>query len=359
MMHFRKNQLDFLFSRDYDLKIIAPKDIALTNLQFPLLEWKLSGRSINIFSSLIELFNLFIIIFRIKNRPDARFIVFSPKPSLFLLIIGFIFRLNVIVVLTGLGTLFINNSRFLKLLKHFFLFLLGKSLKIICLNPEDKKLIKNLLKSSNVKIELLPGEGVFTKNYFNLINNSIHNEKIFSNIDHIKILYLGRLIYDKGIVEFLEVANLLKNKSYDFYIAGPIPDKSDKFISNLLLDSLRDGLVNYVGPIDDVKNFISSFDILVLPSYREGISTVLIEAAMCGIPFIASDVPGCSDLMPPKYKFLLFNPQNYDALAKSLILFNNLSKNEKISLAKTQKDFIYNNYLFESVEPLLIDIYCK
>ena len=108
------------------------------------------------------------------------------------------------------------------------------------------------------------------------------------------------MIYDKGIREYVEAVKLLKNKypNTKFNILGPLYENNATAISKETLTNwINSDEIIYLGQTDWVEEIMKDMDCIVLPSYREGLSKVLIEASSMGLPIVTTDVPGCRDVM--------------------------------------------------------------
>lgn len=108
-------------------------------------------------------------------------------------------------------------------------------------------------------------------------------------------VFVGRLIRDKGVTDYLEVLKLLKREGLSFraLLVGGFDTNPSAISPEYLQAYLNDGLVDYVGEVNDVRPFLARSKVLVLPSYREGMPRSVLEAMAMGLPSIVADVPGC------------------------------------------------------------------
>ena len=169
-------------------------------------------------------------------------------------------------------------------------------------------------------------------------------------------LFCGRLITEKGILEFLKAASIIKKKytNIHFQIAGEIQKKSMKSISiNLLNEYENKGIIQYLGFSNDVLTIINKCDCLILPSYREGLSRVLLEASMLAKPIITSNVTGCRDVVKHNYSGYLCKPKSVDDLVFYIEKFINLSNEEKAIFGINGKNLVKIKF----DERLVIDKY--
>ncbi|MCJ9713475.1 glycosyltransferase, partial [Bordetella hinzii] len=134
-------------------------------------------------------------------------------------------------------------------------------------------------------------------------------------------LMVARLLRDKGVREFVEAAALLRQQGLNvrMRVAGDVDPGNPASISAEEVQAWRDeGLVELLGERQDVAELYAAAHIAVLPSYREGLSKSLIEAAACGRAVVTTDVPGCRDAIDPGETGLLVPPRDATALAAAL-----------------------------------------
>ena len=140
------------------------------------------------------------------------------------------------------------------------------------------------------------------------------------------------MLKDKGVIEYIEAAEEV-NKSHPdiiFQLLGPLGVENRSAISKKEMDYLtRSKYIEYLGETDNVKDFIKNSDCVILPSYREGTSRVLLEAAAIGRPLIASNVTGCKEIIDHGVNGYLCKSKNSNDLAKKIIKFLNLSNEQK------------------------------
>ncbi|MEK9825236.1 MAG: glycosyltransferase, partial [Methylotenera sp.] len=143
------------------------------------------------------------------------------------------------------------------------------------------------------KVSRIPGSGI------NLEVFSF-NKPVAASANTFTFLLLARLLWDKGVGEYVEAAKSIKQKfpNVKFQLLGFLDVKNPTAISQSQLNQwVENGLVEYLGVTDDVKPYLILADCIVLPSYREGVPRTLLEAAAIGRPIVASDVPGCKDVV--------------------------------------------------------------
>ena len=135
------------------------------------------------------------------------------------------------------------------------------------------------------------------------------------------VVMAARLLVDKGVREFVEAARLLRARgaSARFQLAGEVDPGNSASIHDAELAVWRkQGIVELLGQRHDIAQVFAAATMVVLPSYREGLPKVLIEAAACGRAVVTTDVPGCRDAIEPGQTGLLVPPRDARALADAI-----------------------------------------
>lgn len=220
---------------------------------------------------------------------------------------------------TGMGYVFTSNSIRAKLLKPLVRGLMkislgGKKARLIVLNKDDLAffIYSNLVNPNS--INLLPGAGIDCRR-FSPPQNPHRNKKF-------RVVLPARMLWDKGVAEYIQAAEIVLSKGYDmeFLLAGsPDPGNPAAVPKQKIVSWVNDGLVKWLGHVDDMLPLFHSVDCVVLPSYREGLPTGLTEAASCGLPLITTDVPGCREVVTHEVDGLLIPVKDSEALASALI----------------------------------------
>jgi glycosyltransferase involved in cell wall biosynthesis len=165
------------------------------------------------------------------------------------------------------------------------------------------------------------------------------------------VILPARLLWDKGIKEFVEAAEIIKSKSINarFILVGSHDSHNPENIQSEVIDKwVNDGLVEYWGFSDDMPKIMREASIVCLPSYREGLPKVLIEAASCAKPIVTTDVPGCKEVVSHGLNGYLVKEREVKDLAiflEKLILDKDLrhsmgQKGRKIVIDRFAEDLI-------------------
>jgi glycosyltransferase involved in cell wall biosynthesis len=215
------------------------------------------------------------------------------------------------------------------------------------LNQEDRTLFVEQEIVSKFKTRVINGEGVNLEHYKPVTNSS---KQKFS------FLFIGRVLWDKGVGEFVEAAKVVKKQHphVQFNVLGPLGASNPASISQEQMEQWeRLGVVRYLGETTDVIPYISSASCIVLPSYREGISRVLLESAAMERPIIASNVPGCREIVLNGESGFLCEPQNVSSLIACMMHMLSLSTEDCINFGK--KGRMHVKELYD--EQLTINLY--
>ena len=266
--------------------------------------------SVNPFTEIKKIWDIYNI-FR-RERPDLIHLV-ALKP---VLLGGLAARLagidNIVAAVTGMGFLF-TGKRGVGILKKAVLALISsvaQNGKIIVQNNDDLKLLCSTGFNPE-RIALIKGAGVDTE-YF----------KPVPEPKGIPVVMLAsRLLWEKGVGEFVEAARLVKNHGIDcsFVLVGE-PDLANPGAvpDSKLKAWLTEGIITWWGKQQDMPAILSKATIVCLPSYREGLPKVLLEAMACGRPCITTDTPGCRDAVRHGENGLLVPARDPHALAAAI-----------------------------------------
>ncbi len=268
----------------------------------------------NIFSTL-RTFLQIAAVFR-KVRPDLVHLV-TIKP---VLLGGIAARLagirGVVAAVPGLGYVFLDRgwmSRMRrKLVAGLYRLALGhRNLKVIFQNPDDRNSLMRLTGLPASKVELIRGSGV--------------DLQMFSRTPLPEgmpvVLMAGRLIADKGVGEFVEAARLLRKGGHAArccIVGAPDPANPSSLSEAELSAWEVEGIIERWGHRNDMENVLNSAYVVVLPSYREGLPKVLLEAAAVGRPVVTTDVPGCRDAIEPDVTGILIPARDAQKLAVAI-----------------------------------------
>lgn len=283
------------------------------------IDTKINRRGINPFKD-FKLFRFYNKI--IKNEKPDLVITYSIKPNIYL---GYICRKKKIeycVNVQGLGTAFqkkVLSSIVTKMYKIGI-----KKAKVVFFENESnyELFLKRKICGNNGVV--LMGAGV---------NLDYYNQEPYPNNGPIHFLYLGRIMKEKGIDELLYSVEKIKDEygnSVIFDFVGPLEDE----YKTVLTDYCERGLINYLGFQDETRPFYKTTNCLIMPSYHEGLSNVLLEASSTGRPIITTNIPGCKEVVEDKVTGFLCDAKNADSLYFCIKAFLDLPYESKCKMGE-------------------------
>ncbi|GBG13303.1 uncharacterized protein NMK_0849 [Novimethylophilus kurashikiensis] len=317
----------------YDVLVITNVDQhgdRIKNAGLRLIHLKIERRSLNPFTSVKNIYSITKIY--LEEKPDIVHHI-ALKPILLGGVASLLSRQKGIVnAIVGMGYLYISQRLVVKIIRP----LLGLSLKLL-LNPSGSKVIfensDDLTSFVAAKIVreadavLIKGAGVNPENF--KLGGQPHHPPV--------VALVARLLWDKGIAEFVNAARIIKNKGLicRFLIIGKADLDNHASIDEKTLSEWRaEGVVELPGYRDDIPKLLSEVDIACLPSYREGLPKSLLEAMAAGLPCVTTDVPGCREAVRNGDNGILVPPQNAESLSDAL---ERLLLDEKLRIQMGQR----------------------
>ncbi|MBT8318069.1 MAG: glycosyltransferase family 4 protein [Lutibacter sp.] len=311
--NFRTPLLKALQKNGHEIYTVAFKDEyahKLVNEGFHFEAINLNNNATNPLEDLKTIYNYY----KIYKKINPEIICHNAiKPNIYGTIAASMLGIPTINNISGLGTLFIKKSFSTKIAKWLYRYSQKKATKVFFQNNADLELfVKNNL-VDKVKCQVIPGSGVNTVKFKPKENRN--------GTDNFQFLFVGRLLYDKGIREYIDAVRMLKAKypKTNFAILGPLYKNNATAISEETLNSwISEDIIDYLGQSDAVQEVLNNAQCVVLPSYREGLSKVLIEASSMSIPIVTTNVPGCRDVVLNDETGFLCKVKNGEDLANKM-----------------------------------------
>ncbi len=332
--NFTREIIEKFISENHEIVMVFPDneyEEEFIKMGCKVLKIKMNRRGMNVFKD-YGLYIQYKKIFR-KYSPDIIF-GFTIKPNIYGAQAAKKNKIPFVARISGLGSMFQRNDYAFKLVKTLYKVSFSKISYIYFENNENYiKFNEKVRKYENSKV--IPGSGVNTE-YFSYQEYP----KIKSPI---KFLFIGRIMYEKGIDDFLIVAEILKKKyqeKIEFHIVGMYEENYEGRIEDLVSKNI----IVYHGKIRSVKVLIGESHCIVLPSHHEGLSNAMLEALSTGRPVIGSDISGIRETFEDNRSGLLIKPKNPEDLLEKIEMFYNFSQDIKIEMGKLGREKIIKEF---------------
>ena len=332
--NFRLNLIRQFRLKGYRVIVIAPVDEYIHYLNESHFTKHISLRHMSPQSkNPIKDFLLFRELYAIykKEKPDL-ILHYTIKPNIYGSIAARWAKIPCISTVTGLGYTFLNYGFYTRLVKPLYKFAFRSNQKIIFHNHDDQKLFQKLSLIKKEDSEVIKGSGVNT-NFFRPLKGKTEERKFI-------FLFVGRLLYDKGIVEFIQAAKQVKQiiKNAECWVVGELNAKNPSNIpKSELLQWVENRYIRYWGATNDIRHFIKKADVVVLPSYREGMPRAVLEAMAMGKPIITTNTAGCRESTDHNVNGYIVPIKDDLALAEAMVKIYNLDQDEFDNMGKASR----------------------
>ncbi len=349
LYNFRQGLIKALQNQGYEVSLIAPVDDyteRLEHLGCRHYDIELNNKGTNPIED-TKLMYQYYKLFKEIN-PDI-LLIYTIKPNIYASIISKILNIETINVVAGLGTVFLDNKPSSKLARGLYKISLFNN-KVLFENGDDNRefIKRNIIKKRQSTI--IPGSGINT--------DSFQPKNSVTKKEDITFLLIARLIKDKGVIEYVEAIKSIKDKypNAKFKILGSYYFDNPSAISEGEVKSwVKNGIIEYLGYTDAVLEEIEKVDCIVLPSYREGLSRVLLEAGSMSKPIITTNVTGCREVVDNGYNGFLVTPKSSKSLAVAIEKMINLSHKERVQMGIRGRLKVINEF----EEKIVIKKYLK
>lgn len=331
ILNFKSGLIKELQRFGYQVIAVAPRDEysqILENMGCAYYDIEINNQGTNPFEDLLLVYKFYKLFIKIK--PDI-LLPHTIKPNLYGTLAARFSMIPVINTITGLGTVFLNDRLSSKIARLLYRISLKSSVKVFFENSYDRQLFIDKKLVCIQKTDIIAGSGIDTEKF-----KPLQSEK--QDEGTVKFLFIARLVKDKGLLEFVDAVRVIcaQKDHYqvipEFYILGSFyPGNPTAITEEEMHQWEEEGIVTYLGVSYDVQSVINEYDCIVLPSYREGLSRVLLEAASMAKPIVTTDVPGCKDVVDDRVNGYLCNVKDSDSLAEQMgkmILLSNKERKE-------------------------------
>ncbi|MEN8880393.1 MAG: glycosyltransferase family 4 protein [Polaribacter sp.] len=347
--NFRLDLIKKLIALGHNLVVIAPKDEYVSKLEeinIRCYHVSLNTKGTNPAKDIRLVYQYYKLYKYLK--PDC-ILSYTIKPNIYGNFAARLLSIPTINNISGLGTLFIKKSIVTYIGKILYRLSLSYSYHVFFQNNDDKLLFtSNKLVSSKIS-SIIPGSGVDVRKFnFNRIQNKAN-----------KFLFVGRLIADKGIFEYLDaaVSVLKKYPNKEFLLIGELGYNNKTAISKKQLETYTNNYaqIKYLGKTDNIVSLLRYVDVMILPSYREGLSKSLIEAASMSLPIISTNVPGCKDVVVDGFNGFLCKVKSKYSLEKAIFKMINIKEKERLQFGFNGREKVINRFSSDIINKIYID----
>lgn len=352
IVNFRSGLIRALIDRGSRVVVAAPQDqhsARLGEIGASFLPLPINSSGLSVAEDL-RLLSHYLKLFR-ELRPAA-YLGFTAKPNIYGSLAGRSTGTKVINNISGLGTAFIRRGLLNAFVTQLYRVSLRSSSTVFFQNRDDLEMFvrKGIVRAEQA--ELLPGSGVDLGKF--KPGRGARNPGPF------RFLLVGRLLWDKGVAEYVEAARLVRKSHRDvqFQILGPVGVNNRTAVPSGFVERCRaEGIIDYLGETDDVRTAMGQADCIVLPSYREGLSRALLEGSAMAKPLIATDVPGCRDVVVDGETGYLCAARSADSLATAMVKMLEMPESERLKMGelgrrKVEQEFSETRVIAKYLEAL-------
>lgn len=345
LYNFRKELLDKLISQDNEVYIALPygdKVQDMINMGCQFIETPMDRRGKNPIKD-IGLFLNYLRLIK-KYKPDV-VLTYTIKPNLYGGIACRLKKIKCIANVTGLGSASESDGILNKLILNLYKIAFKNNSCVFCQNKENLNYLVNLGIDES-KLKLIPGSGVNLEHY-NLLE--------YPKDDTVEFLFIGRIMKEKGIEQYLDAASYIREKYPNtvFHILG--------FCEEDYIDKLEEltekNIVKYHGLQNEIISFLEKSHCTIHPTYYpEGMSNVLLESSAAGRPIITTNNSGCKEIVDDGINGFIVAEKDSKDLISKVEKFMKLSNEERRNMGiagrkKVEKEFdrniVIENYLRE------------
>ena len=313
LLNFRAGLIGGLVSSGYEVVAFAPKDEYVVKLELlgcRFVHLEMDNQGTHPIRDLLLLWRYFRLL---KTEKPDLCLFYTVKPNVYGSLASSVCGIPFINNVSGLGAVFIQGGWLKRLVSALYRLAFRNSNRVFFQNRDDLELF---LENKLVKVvltDVLPGSGI------NLLRFTPADDTDRKSLNSpFRFLLIARMLKDKGVIEYVNAAQLLKESGVkaEFCLLGFLDVQNPAAISSEQMKEWTDqGFVKYLGVSDDVREHIASANCIVLPSYREGTPRTLLEAAAMGKPIITTNVVGCKEVVEHGVNGFLCEVKNAQDLA--------------------------------------------
>ena len=328
--NFRAGLIKALIGKGFEVIVVAPPDdyVGLVeSLGCRFIPIKMDNKGTN---PILDLRLMIDYYFIFRNVRPLCYLGYTIKPNVYGSLAAGILGISSINNVAGLGTAFIKKTWLTRVVMKLYQWAFSKSFRVFFQNSDDLDyFVKSGLVRSDIAVRI-PGSGIDTKRF---VAGKFEKNKR----EPFRFILIARLLWDKGVGEYVEAARKIKSRHADVEVQllGFLDVKNRTAISRDQVDQWEsEGVLTYMGSTDNVMPYIDQADCVVLPSYREGVPRILLEAASMSKPVIATDAVGCRDAVDDGVTGYVAKVKDSSDLADKMEKMLLLSESERMEMGR-------------------------
>jgi glycosyltransferase involved in cell wall biosynthesis len=354
MLNFRRDLIAALLAHGHSVTVLAPaapESVQLEALGATFVPVSIQSKGTN---PLVELRCARRIHSVLKSlRPDI-VLPFTIKSVIYCGIACRLLGIACVPTITGMGSAFITKSWITHVAVALYKLACARADTVFFLNQSDRDFFVDagIVKDNRAKI--IPGEGIDIEHF------SPPRRAVARSTRNFRFLYCGRILAEKGFLELIEATRQLRRTGLPFetHVVGFADwDNPSAIRKQQLIEWESEGLIVFHGPSTDVRPFIGDADCIVLPSYREGLSRILLEAAAMECPMIASNVPGCREIVRDGFTGFTFEPRSSRSLADCMARVVRMHPDHVKRLGANARKLVLEEYSSERVASKYLSLF--
>lgn len=320
---FRGEFVEALCS-EYEVWVSVPDDVKeqeLVEMGCHMIKTPINRRGINPLEDL-KLYRAYGKI--MKELQPSLVVTYTIKPNIYGGIAAGRQKIPYIATITGLGGAFDKTGLLLQLIVAMYKMGLRRAACVFFQNEENKSIFQNMGITAK-KTRMVMGSGVSLEK---------HRYEPYPEREEVHFLFVGRVMKERGILEYIEAAKRLHSSRVCFDIMG----YCDEDYQTLLDELEKEGVIRQIGFQTQVHAYLAAADAIVVASFHEGMSNALIEGAATGRPVIASNISGCREAFEEGVTGFGFTPGKAEELIRAMNQFLSLTGKERADMGKRGRE---------------------
>lgn len=308
----------------YEVWVSMPDDVKereLTDMGCRIIRTPINRRGINPLEDL-KLYRAYVKMMK-ETGPDL-VVTYTIKPNIYGGFAAGMKKIPYIATITGLGGAFDRTGLLLKLIVGMYRAGLKRAACVFFQNEENRGIFQSM-RIAGKKERMVMGSGV---------NLEKHSYEPYPEREETHFLFVGRVMKERGILEYIAAARRLYSDRVFFDIMG----YCDEDYQELLDDLEKEGVIRQIGFHTRVHEYLAAADAIVVASFHEGMSNALIEGAATGRPVIASNISGCKEAFEEGVTGFGFTPGNPEELIDAMEKFLALSTKERATMGQRGRE---------------------